>query len=61
MDRNNLLVSATKNSPIVLQINEKLKMLKKANLEGISRYIKNLQVSLSSYQKINNESLGYSF
>ena len=59
MDRNNLLVSATKESPIVLQINEKLKNLKNASLKGINRYIKNLQVSLSNYQKTNNESLEY--
>jgi len=59
MDRNNLLVSATKESPIVSQINEKLKNLKNASLKGINRYIKNLQVSLSNYQKTNNESLEY--
>ena len=58
IDRNNLLVSATSKSPLVLKLNEDLKRLKKANLEGISSYIKNLKVSLSSYQKINNESLG---
>jgi len=59
IDRNNLLVSATSSSPLVLQINQQLKRLKKANLEGIDRYIKNLQVSLSSYQKVNKESLGF--
>ena len=58
IDRNNLLVSATSSSPLVLKLNEDLKRLKKANLEGISIYVKNLKVSLSSYQKINNESLG---
>jgi capsular exopolysaccharide synthesis family protein len=58
MERNTLLISATKNSPLVLQINNKLKRLRKANLEGISRYIENLQVSLSSYQKINDKTLG---
>ena len=58
IERNNLLISATNNSPLVLQINEQLKRLKKANLEGIIRYIENLEVSLSSYQKINDENLG---
>jgi len=58
LERNNLLVSTTNNSPLVLQINQQLDNLKKANLEGISRYIKNLQVSLSSYQKINKETMG---
>ena len=51
IDRNNLLISTTKNSPLVLKITEQLNRLRKANLEGIGRYIKNLQVSLSSYQK----------
>jgi tyrosine-protein kinase Etk/Wzc len=55
IERNNLLVSATENSPIIIRINEQLKNLRKANLEGISRYIKNLQVSLSSYEKINEK------
>ena len=58
MERNTLLVSATKNSPLVMEMNRKLNNLKKANLEGISRYIENLQVSLSSYQKINKETMG---
>ena len=58
IERNNLLISATNNSPLVLQINDQLKRLRKANLEGISRYIENLEVSLSSYQKISDENLG---
>jgi len=57
IDRNTILVSATNKSPLVLQINEQLKRLKKANLEGIMRYIENLRVSLSNYQKINKESM----
>ena len=59
IERNNLLVSANSKSPLVLQINQQLKRLKKANIEGIDRYIKNLKVSLSSYQEVNNESLGF--
>ena len=58
MKRNNLLVSASNKSPIVLQIDEELNRLKKANIQGVSRYIENLKVSLSSYEKINSESLG---
>ena len=57
IERNNLLTSTTKNSPLVLKITEQLNSIRKANLEGIERYIKNLQVSLSSYENINNESL----
>jgi capsular exopolysaccharide synthesis family protein len=56
IERNNLLISASEKSPIILQINEQLDKLGKANLEGISRYIQNLKVSLSNYQKINKES-----
>ena len=55
IERNNLLVSATKIVLLVLQITEQLDKLRKANLEGISRYIENLKVSLSSYQKVNDK------
>ena len=58
IERNNLLISTTKNSPFVLKITEQLNRLKKANLEGIRLYIENLEVSLSSYQKISDENLG---
>ena len=55
IDRNNLLISANENSPIVIQINDQLDKLRKANLKGISRYIENLEVSLSNYQTINDK------
>ena len=58
MERNTILISATNNSPIVMQMTEKLKRLKKANLDGISRYIENLRVSISNYQKTNNKTMG---
>jgi len=58
IERNNLLVSTTNNSPVIKQINDQLVRIKKANLEGITRYIENLQVSLSSYKKVNNETVG---
>ncbi len=57
IERNNLLISTTKNSPLILKITEQLNRLRKANLDGITKYIENLQTSLSSYQKINQESL----
>jgi len=57
IERNNLLISTTENSPLVLKITAQLKRLRKANLEGISRYIENLQVSLSSLQKVNKVNL----
>ena len=58
IERNNLLISTTKNSPLVLKITEQLNRIRKANLEGIRLYIENLEVSLSSYQKITDENLG---
>ena len=58
MERNTILISATNNSPIVTQMTGKLKRLKKANLDGISRYIENLRVSISNYQKTNNKTMG---
>ena len=58
IERNNLLISTTKNSPIILKITEQLNRIRKANLEGIRLYIENLEVSLSSYQKITDENLG---
>jgi len=57
-ERNNLLISSTKNSPLVLKVTEQLNRLRKANLEGINRYIENLQVSLTNYEKVNNETVG---
>ena len=58
IERNNLLISTTKNSPFILKITEQLNRIRKANLEGIRLYIENLEVSLSSYQKITDENLG---
>ena len=58
IERNNLLISTTKNSPLVLKITEQLNRIRKANLDGINLYIKNLEVSLSGYQKITDENLG---
>jgi capsular exopolysaccharide synthesis family protein len=55
LERNNLLASAPLNSPVVLKTTEQLKRLKTSNLNGIIRYIDNLNVSLSSYKNINNE------
>ncbi|MDA8951657.1 polysaccharide biosynthesis tyrosine autokinase [Flavobacteriaceae bacterium] len=55
LERNNLLASAPLNSPVVLKTTEQLKRLKTSNLNGIIRYIDNLNVSLSSYKNIKNE------
>ena len=58
IERNNLLVSTTEFSPLVIQINDQLKNLRKANLEGISLYIENIKLSLSSYQKNTDKNAG---
>jgi capsular exopolysaccharide synthesis family protein len=55
IERNNLLISASEKSPIIIQINDQLDKLRKTNLKGISRYIQNLEVSLSNYQKANDK------
>ena len=59
INRNNLLVSANENSPIVIQINDQLNKLRKANLKGISRYIENIEVSLSNYQKTKDKNRSF--
>ena len=58
LERNSLMLSASENSPIIQQINEQLYKIKKANIDGVNRYIENLNISLASYQKINNETMG---
>jgi capsular exopolysaccharide synthesis family protein len=55
IERNNLLISASEKSPIILQINEQLDKLRKANVNGISRYVENLKLSLSNYQRVNDK------
>ena len=57
IERNNLLISSTPQSPLVLKITEQLNKIRKANIEGITLYINNLQVSLSSYEDINKLSM----
>jgi capsular exopolysaccharide synthesis family protein len=58
IERNNLLVSASSNSPLLQRITYQLNRLRKANIEGVNRYVENLQVSLSSYKKINDKTRG---
>ena len=58
IDRNNLLVSADKKSPLVLQINKQLNKLRKANIEGVEVYINNINISLMGYKKTNDINKG---
>ena len=56
--RNNLLVSATVKSPLVMQISSQLDNAKAAIVIGVNRYIEGLQTSLSGYQQMEFETKG---
>jgi len=58
IERNNLLISASNNNPAVVKLNEQLSKLQMANIDGVSRYIGNLRVSLSNYLEVNKETKG---
>ena len=49
--RNNLLISTTIKSPMVLQLSSQLDSAKAAIIKGVTRYIEGLETSLASYQK----------
>ena len=56
--RNNLLVSATEQSPVVLQLSRQLENAKAAIIKGVNRYIEGLEVSLSRYQQMESKTKG---
>ena len=56
--RNNLLVSATEQSPVVLQLSRQLANAKAAIITGVNRYIEGLEVSLSRYQQMESKTRG---
>ena len=56
--RNNLLVSATEQSPVVLQLSRQLENAKAAIITGVNRYIEGLEVSLSRYQQMESKTRG---
>lgn len=56
--RNNLLISATVNSPIVIELSSQLDNAKAAIIIGVNRYIEGLQTSLSGYQQMENKTKG---
>ena len=56
--RNNLLVSATEQSPVVLQLSSQLENAKAAIINGVNRYIEGLEVSLSRYQQMESKTKG---
>ena len=56
--RNNLLVSTTTKSPIVMQLSSQLDNAKAAIIIGVNRYIEGLQTSLSNYQQMEDKTRG---
>ncbi|MFT6747224.1 MAG: capsular exopolysaccharide synthesis family protein [Glaciecola sp.] len=58
VQRNTLLVSATDQSPVVLQLSNQLHNSRRAIITGVSRYIEGLDVSLSNYRQMENQKRG---
>ena len=56
--RNNLLISATAKSPMVLQLSRQLDNAKVAIITGVDRYIEGLQTSLSGFQNMEAKTKG---
>jgi capsular exopolysaccharide synthesis family protein len=56
--RNNLLISATTKSPMVIQLSSQLDNAKEAIVAGVKRYIEALQTSLSGFQNMEAKTKG---
>ena len=56
--RNNLLISATTKSPIVIQLSSQLNNAKEAIVAGVNRYIEGLQTSLSGFKNMEAKTKG---
>ena len=56
--RNNLLVSATEQSPLVLQLSSQLQNARAAIITGVDRYVESLEVSISSYEQMESKTRG---
>ena len=56
--RNNLLMSTTAKSPLVLQLSSQLDNAKAAIVTGVNRYIEGLQTSLTSFQQMQAKTRG---
>ena len=56
--RNNLLISATTKSPMVMQLSSQLDNAKEAIITGVNRYIEGLQTSLSGFQNMEAKTKG---
>jgi len=56
--RNNLLISATTKSPMVMQLSSQLDNAKAAIITGVNRYIEGLQTSLSGFKNMEAKTKG---
>ena len=56
--RNNLLMSTTTKSPLVLQLSGQLDNAKAAIVTGVNRYIESMQTSLTSFQQMQAKTKG---
>ena len=56
--RNNLLISATTKSPMVMQLSSQLDNAKEAIITGVNRYIEGLQTSLSGFKNMEAKTKG---
>jgi len=56
--RNNLLISATTKSPMVIQLSSQLDNAKEAIITGVNRYIEGLQTSLSGFKNMEVKTRG---
>jgi len=56
--RNNLLISATTKSPMVIQLSSQLDNAKAAIITGVNRYIEGLKISLSGFQNMEAKTKG---
>jgi capsular exopolysaccharide synthesis family protein len=56
--RNNLLISATTKSPMVIQLSSQLDNAKAAIITGVNRYIEGLQTSLSGFKNMEAKTRG---
>ncbi|MDA9326091.1 polysaccharide biosynthesis tyrosine autokinase [Flavobacteriaceae bacterium] len=56
--RNNLLISATSKSPMVMQLSSQLDNAKAAIITGVDRYVEGLQTSLSGFKNMEAKTKG---
>ncbi|MDA9128013.1 polysaccharide biosynthesis tyrosine autokinase [Flavobacteriaceae bacterium] len=55
LERDVMLVSATEQSPMVMQLNRQLSDKKQIIIDGLKKYISNIDLSLNSFRRLENE------